>query len=92
MECNYCGHTFEPTEKEEKEAIIIELQKMSYKEIQEEIKTADFTKLEAIAEAKGYKKTWIYHHLKTIKDIQDYAKFKNYSSKWVHYQISQRQK
>ena len=65
---------------------------MSYSEIKEEIKSADFTKLEAIAEAKGYKKTWIYHQLKNIKDIQDYAKFKNYNQKWVHYQIQQRLK
>jgi superfamily II DNA or RNA helicase len=91
MECKYCGHTFEPTEKEKKEAVIVELQKMNYTQIKEEIKNADFTKLEAIAEARGYQISWIYHQLTNIKDIKDYAKFKGYNPKWVDYQIKIRE-
>lgn len=89
-DCEYCGHHFEPTEKEQKESVIAELQKMTYQQIRDEIATADFKRLEEIAEAKGYKKTWIYWQLKTEQDIRDYAAFKGYHSKWVEHQIELR--
>jgi len=90
-ECKYCGHIFEKTEKEKQEDVIAELQQLSYKQIQDQIKTADFSKLEQIALAKGYKKTWIFYHLKTEEDLRAYAKFKNYHPKWVEHQISKRE-
>lgn len=88
MECTECGHEFEKTIKEKEKEIIIELQKMNYSQLQKEIKKADFVKLEQIQKAKGYKKGWIYHQLKTKKDLVDYANYKNYSYKWVQYQLT----
>lgn len=90
MECPSCKYIFERTAKEEEERVIIELQKLTNAQIQDEIKTADFKKLELIAEAKGYRKTWIYWHLKTEKDLSDYAKWKGYHKNWVEYQIELR--
>jgi superfamily II DNA or RNA helicase len=91
MTCTECGHEFQKSEKEEEAELIVELSKLSYGQIQDEIKTADFKKLEMIAQAKGYKKTWIYYHLKTEKDLIDYAKYKGYHSNWVDYQIQKRE-
>lgn len=91
MECPNCNHVFEKTEKEEEEELIVELSKLNYQQIKDEVKTADFKKLELIAKAKGYKKTWLYYHLKTQKDLIDYAKYKGYNSKWVDYQLNLRQ-
>jgi superfamily II DNA or RNA helicase len=91
MECPECKHIFQKTEKEEEEELIIELSKLTYQQIQNEIKTADFKKLEQIALAKNYKKTWIYYHLKTEKDLFDYARYKGYDKKWVDYQLQIRE-
>jgi len=49
-------------------------------------------KLEQIAQAKGYKKTWIYYHLKTELDLIHYAKYKGYHQNWVDHQINLRSK
>ena len=91
MECPECNHIFEKTEKDKEDDLIVELQKMSYDQIKNEIKTADFKKLEMIAKSKGYKTTWIYHHLKTEKDLIEYAKYKRYNKSWVDYQLQIRQ-
>jgi superfamily II DNA or RNA helicase len=91
MECPECNHIFEKTQKEEDEELIVELQKMTYQQIQDQIKTADFKKLEMIAKAKGYKLNWIYHNLKTKDDIIKYAEYKGYHKKWVDYQIEIRE-
>lgn len=91
MECPECHHIFEKTQKEEDEELIVELQKMTYQQIQDEIKTADFKKLEMIAIAKGYKSTWIYHHLKTESDLISYAKYKGYHKNWIEHQLKLRQ-
>ncbi len=90
-ECEYCGHIFEPTEEEKESAAIVELQQMSYQQIQDEIKTADFKRLEQIAAAKGYKATWVYYQLRTREDIERYQKWKGYSRAWVDYQINIRE-
>lgn len=90
-DCQYCGHHFEPTQKEEREAIIVELQRMTYAELKQEVKKADFERLETIAEAKRFKKGWIYHQLKTVEDLEKYAQWKGYSKKWVEYQIKMRE-
>lgn len=92
MECPECEHIFEKTAKEEEEDLIVELSKLNYQQIKDEVKTADFKKLEQIALAKGYKKTWIYYHLKTEKDLIDYSKYKGYNSAWVDYQLQLREK
>ena len=88
--CNGCGYEFEKTEKEKEDEIIVELSKLTYQQIQDEIKTADFKKLEQIARAKGYKTSWIYHNLKTESDLIAYAKYKGYHKKWVEHQIKLR--
>lgn len=92
MTCNYCGHEFEKSEKEKENDIIVELQQMSYQEIKDEIKTADFKKLEQIAKAKGYKMGWVYHQIYTQGQLEEYAKFKGYNAKWVEYQLEMREK
>lgn len=89
-ECPYCEHVFEKTQKEEDEKVIAELQKLSYQQIQNEVKTADFKKLHLIQEAKGYKKQWIYFHLKTEAELKDYASWMGYHKNWVYHQIKAR--
>jgi len=91
MECPECKHIFQKTEREEEEELIIELSKLTYQQIKDEIKTADFKRLEQIAQAKGYKKNWIYFHLKTEQDLINYAKYKGYHNNWVQYQLKQRE-
>jgi superfamily II DNA or RNA helicase len=92
MECPECKHIFEKSQKEEEAELIVQLSKLNYQQIKDEVKTADFKKLEQIALAKGYKKTWIYYHLKTESDLINYAKYKGYHQNWINYQIEQRQK
>lgn len=90
-ECEYCGHIFEPTEEEKDAAVIVELQQMTYQQIQDEIKTADFKRLEMIAEAKGYKRSWIYYQLRTVEDLERYREWKGYDRRWVDYQLQLRE-
>jgi superfamily II DNA or RNA helicase len=92
MECPECKYEFTKSEKEEEAELIVELSKLTYQQIKDEIKTADFKKLEQIAIAKGYKKTWIYYHLKTEQDLINYAKYKGYHRNWIDYQLKQREK
>lgn len=89
MECPECGHVFEKKITED-EAIIVELQQMTYNNLKKEIENADFKKLNQIQQAKGYKKSWIYHQLKTKEDIFAYAKYMGYKSGWANYQIQNR--
>jgi superfamily II DNA or RNA helicase len=89
MECPECGHVFEK-KIDKDEFIIVELQQMSYKNLKKEIANADFKKLNQIQKAKGYKKSWIYHQLKTKEDFHSYAKFMNYKPGWANYQIKNR--
>jgi superfamily II DNA or RNA helicase len=91
MECPECKHIFEKSEREEEEELIVHLSKLTYQQIKDEIKTADFKRLEQIALAKGYKKTWIYYHLKTENDLIRYAKYKGYHRNWIDYQLKQRE-
>ena len=89
--CNYCGNVFQKTEKEIEEDVIAVLQQMSYQQIKDEIKNADFKKLEQIAKAKGYKMGWVYHQIYTQGQIEEYASYKGYNKKWVEYQINMRE-
>ena len=91
MECPECKHIFEKSEREEEDELIVHLSKLTYQQIKDEIKTADFKRLEQIALAKGYKKTWIYYHLKTENDLIRYAKYKGYHRNWIDYQLKQRE-
>lgn len=87
--CPYCQNEFPEKEKDEVEQIVDLVKLMDYREILEVAKNANFAQLEAIAKAKGYKSTWIYHQLRTEADIKAYAKFKKYHWKWSQYRISQ---
>ena len=84
--CPHCGHEFKKT----KEQVFAELELLDYVDLKKLIKNANFEELEMIAEAKGYKKGWVYYQLKTLKELQDYAKYKGYNPKWAHYQINKR--
>ncbi len=92
MECPHCKHEFEKSQKEIEEDIIVELQQMTYKQIQNEVKTADFKKLEQIQKAKGYKKGWLFFNLYNQNQLEQYAKYKGYHPKWVEYQIENLEK
>lgn len=89
-DCPHCNHHFEKTVTEKEQEVIAELSKLTYQQVQDEIKTADFAKLEQIQLAKGYKKTWIYYHLKTESDLIAYAEYKGYHQKWVDHQLNMR--
>lgn len=91
MVCPYCDHVFEKTEKEEQEEVIASLEKLSYAQIKDVLKTADFKTMENIAKAKGYQKGWIYHQLRTESDLKNYSLYKGYSPKWVDYQLKARE-
>ena len=90
-DCPHCNFHFEKTESEKEQQVIAELSKLTYSQIKDEIITADFKKLEQIAQAKGYKKSWIYYHLKTEKDLIEYANYKGYHQNWVNHQIAMRE-
>lgn len=90
MTCPECGFEFEPTEKEIKEKVIAELQLLTHQQIKDKVKTANFQELHDIADAKGYKKTWIYHQLNTEELLIQYAKWKGYHNKWVEHQLQMR--
>lgn len=90
MQCPECGHEFEKSEKEIEEQEIVILEKLTYNQIKQKLKTATFRELDLIAKAKGYKKGWIYHNLKTEEDLIEYAKYKGYNKKWVQHQINSR--
>jgi len=92
MNCEYCGHIFEKSEKQIEDDVIAVLQEMSYQQIKDEINNADFKKLELIAKAKGYKMGWVYHQIYTQGQLEDYATYKGYNYKWVEYQIEMRSK
>ena len=67
------------------------MQLLNYADLKKEVETADFKKLELIAEAKGYKKGWIFYQLKTVEQLKKYAEYKGYNPSWVYYQLSQKQ-
>lgn len=86
--CTECGYEFVKTQEEQEFA---ELQEMSYDDIKQELNEGvSFERLEAIANAKQYKKGWIFHNLKTEEDLKKYAKFKGYSPFWVQHQLKTR--
>ena len=89
MICPNCDHVFIKQESEEEKQIVI-LEKLSYNELQKELETASFEKLNLIAKAKNYKKSWIYHQLKTYEDLLKYEKYMNYKSGWAMYQAKNR--
>lgn len=86
--CPYCEYEFPlPKEKETIEVILKKLKKEDlelYKQYQK------FITLEKKSEEKGFKKGWVLYQLKTIKDFEDYEKFKNYKYGWAKYQIQKR--
>jgi superfamily II DNA or RNA helicase len=83
MECPSCGHLFEKSEKELEEIMFIELQKLSPSEM-------SFEELILYAKNKGYKDGWIWHQLKTYKDLEAFGKYKNYHKNWAKRQYENR--
>ena len=90
MECSECGHEFENSEKEIEEQVMIELQKLNGSSIQELAKKSSIKELMQIQEAKNYKKSWIYHYLKTKDDFVEYGKIMKYNYKWAIRQYENR--
>ena len=90
MECPNCGYIFGKSEKEIEEEEIVYLQKLSNNKINEILENANFKKLELIKKAKGYKDGWIWHRLKTLTDLEDYGKYKNYKKGWAKRQFEKR--
>jgi superfamily II DNA or RNA helicase len=90
MECNHCGYCFPKTEKELEEELVVELEKLSKEQLKKEIETSDFKKLHLIATAKGYKKSWIFHQLKTRQDFFEYEKYMMYKKGWAVRQFQSR--
>jgi len=86
--CPYCGFEFPPPKVKETIEVILEQLKKDDIELYKQYQK--FIKLEKRAEDKGFKKGWVIWQLKTIKDFQDYERFKNYKKGWAKYQIEQR--
>jgi len=84
--CPSCGHQ---KKKSKKEAKIAYLKELTSKEVAEKAKAATFEELLLISEARGYKKQWIVHQLKTKQDLESYAKYMGYKRGWVMYQLKQ---
>jgi len=86
--CTECGFEFVKSQEEKEFAL---LQEMSYNEIKSEIYSgASFERIESIREAKGFKQGWAWRQI-PIEKLEDYAKYKRYSSGWVFHQKKQRQ-
>lgn len=86
--CTECAYEFQQSQEEKEFAL---LQEMSYEDIKQEINRGiSFDRLEAIREAKGYKKGWVYRQLTTKEDLIKYAKHHNYKKGWVAYQLKLR--
>jgi superfamily II DNA or RNA helicase len=83
MECPECGHLFEKSEKEKEEDLFIELQKLTPSEM-------SFKELIIYAKMRGYKDGWIWHQLRTLKDLEAFGKYKNYHKNWAKRQYENR--
>ena len=90
MECTECGYCFPKSEKEIEDELIVELEKLSGEKLKKEVEIANFKKLHLIATAKGYKKTWIFHQLKSPNDFREYEKYMMYKKGWAEMQILKR--
>jgi superfamily II DNA or RNA helicase len=80
--CKYCGQKQPETEKEKKERLLIELQKITPNDVEKYIEIQNFEKLEAYADFKGYKKSWVSYRI-PIEKLNAYAEYKNYNKMWV---------
>lgn len=90
MVCPECGHEFEKSEKEKEEEVFAELVLMSGPNIIKLANKATIKELIQIQKAKGYKKSWIFHYLKTAEDFKEYGKIMQYHYKWALRQIIER--
>lgn len=86
MICPYCQFELPPTVKSEDEKFADLVEMMSYSELGELAKNANFRQLEIIAETKKYHKNWIIHKLNNEADLRAYAKYKGYANGWVERQ------
>lgn len=99
-ECNFllpistkiceCGYEF-PVVVDKKEAVFVELRQLTYDQIKNVAKDADFETLENIQIARGYSKGWLYHNLTTEESLIAYAKYKGYKQGWVDHQLQLRE-
>lgn len=83
MECPSCGYLFERKEKEAEEQMMIYLEQLSPSEM-------SFKELITFAKNKGYKDGWIWHQIKTLKELKEYGKYKGYHWKWAERQWENR--
>jgi superfamily II DNA or RNA helicase len=84
MECPDCGYLFQSKEKEEEEQMMIYLEKLSPSQM-------SFKELIMFAKNKGYKDGWIWHQIKTLKQLKEYGKYKGYHWKWAQRQWENRE-
>jgi len=88
--CPECGHEFEKSENEKENQVIAELVLMSGVDIKKLAEKSSIKELMQIQTAKGYKKSWIFHYLKTADDFKEYGKIMKYHYKWAQHQIQLR--
>lgn len=79
-ECPDCGYVYPISEKEK---LKIEFELLSYDEIVAKARSTDnVEKIEALREAKGYKKNWTLRQFTSAYQFQEYARLKGYKSGW----------
>lgn len=79
--CEYCGFIFPITEKER---IFMELEKLSYSEVNKALAASDSVEeMENIRIAKGYKIGFLLHKFTELKQFEEYANLKHYHPKWI---------
>ncbi len=82
-----CRFLFTEPVKTKKEKEFARLKEMKPDDLIELLKNASFEDLNNIQEARGYKKTWIFHQLDTEEKIFAYADEKGYKKGWSERQI-----
>jgi len=81
--CEYCGTELPKTAQELREALEIELSKITPQDVAQYFKLRSFDKLEQFAEFKGYKRSWIHYKI-PYNDLEAYAEYKGYNPAWVN--------
>jgi len=81
--CDYCGAELPKTAQELREALEIELSKITAEDVARYFKLQSFDKLEQYAEFKGYKRSWIHYKI-PYADLEAYAEYKGYNPAWVN--------
>jgi superfamily II DNA or RNA helicase len=83
--CEYCGYTYPVAEKER---MFMELEKLTYTEVQKAISKAESVEeMEAIRLAKGYKIGFLLHRFERPEQFFEYEKLKGYKKGWSQIQM-----